>query len=247
VELNWSTFILELVNFLVLVWLLKRFLYKPVLRIIAQRRTAIEATLAEAEARHQEAQKLQAQYEGRQDSWEQEQRKARDALDRELEHERQRRHTQLLAGLEQEQQKARVTQARRDADTLHQLEATALAHGATFATRLLSQAATPALQERLIDLLCEDLAALPAERVTRLREQVGTPDEHIVVTSAWPLDDAQRNRLQQAIAGLTAATVQLQFEQQAELLAGVRIVLGDWIIGANLQDELRAFAELEHD
>ena len=36
-ELNWTTFALEAVNFMVLVWILKRFLYKPVLAAIAQR------------------------------------------------------------------------------------------------------------------------------------------------------------------------------------------------------------------
>ena len=52
-ELNWSTFILEIINFLVLIWILKRFLYKPVLDVIARRRAGIEKTLSDArEMRH---------------------------------------------------------------------------------------------------------------------------------------------------------------------------------------------------
>ncbi len=38
-ELNWSTLLLEIVNFLVLVWILKRFLYRPVLQVIEERRS----------------------------------------------------------------------------------------------------------------------------------------------------------------------------------------------------------------
>ena len=30
------------------------------------------------------------------------------------------------------------------------------------------------------------------------------------------------------------------------LLAGVRISIGDWVLGANLQDELKGFMELAH-
>ena len=37
-ELDWTTFILEIINFLVLVWILHRFLYQPVMNVIAQRR-----------------------------------------------------------------------------------------------------------------------------------------------------------------------------------------------------------------
>ena len=48
-ELDWTTFILELVNFVVLVWILNRFLYRPVMNVIDQRKAAIQRTLAEAE------------------------------------------------------------------------------------------------------------------------------------------------------------------------------------------------------
>jgi len=58
-ELNWTTFALEAVNFLVLVWILKRFLYKPVLGVIARRRAAIDRALEEAQTRHAEAQALE--------------------------------------------------------------------------------------------------------------------------------------------------------------------------------------------
>ena len=41
-EVDWTTFALEIINFLILVWILKRFFYHPVLDIIARRRICIE-------------------------------------------------------------------------------------------------------------------------------------------------------------------------------------------------------------
>jgi F-type H+-transporting ATPase subunit b len=64
-ELNWSTFVLEIINFLVLVWILQRLLYKPVLAVIARRRAGIEKTLADAKHLQAEAERLKAQYESR--------------------------------------------------------------------------------------------------------------------------------------------------------------------------------------
>ena len=46
---DWWTFGLQVINFLVLVWLLQRFLYKPVRRIIEQRRELAGKALSEAE------------------------------------------------------------------------------------------------------------------------------------------------------------------------------------------------------
>ena len=36
-ELDWSTFALEIINFLALLWILKRFLYRPILAVVAER------------------------------------------------------------------------------------------------------------------------------------------------------------------------------------------------------------------
>lgn len=243
-ELSWSTFVLEIVNFLVLVWILKRFLYKPVLDVISRRRAAIEQTLADAEALHADAEKSRQQYEGRLADWDEERRQAREALLRELEAERALKMTALQHSLEQERQKAQVAEAHRQADATRKIEETALMQGARFATRLLQQASGPDTEARLVDLVSADLAELPAERISALRDNGGKTSEAIVVASAFPLADDQRQRLEQALTPVRGPEMRLRFEQNRELLAGVRIVVGDWILGMNLRDELQGFAEL---
>jgi F-type H+-transporting ATPase subunit b len=41
-QFNWSTFAFQIVNFLILVFILHKVLYKPITNIIAKRRAAIE-------------------------------------------------------------------------------------------------------------------------------------------------------------------------------------------------------------
>ena len=55
--IDWFTVIAQAVNFLILVWLLKRFLYKPILHAIDEREKGIATQLAAAEAKKAEAQK----------------------------------------------------------------------------------------------------------------------------------------------------------------------------------------------
>jgi F-type H+-transporting ATPase subunit b len=244
VELNWTTFILEIVNFLVLVWILQRFLYKPVLAVIARRRAGIEQTLAEAKKVHAEAEQLQQKYEGRLSDWEQERQQARAKLQQEIETERTRRQQELETALAQEREKAQVAEERRLQDTIRKGEETALQQGARFAARLLQEAAGPELEARLLELLLTELQQLPEERLTTLRESWAEPPAEIRVSSAYPLGDAQRQRLQQALAATTGLTVPVQFEQDPELVAGLRIAIGAWVLGANVRDELKSFAEL---
>ena len=64
-ELDWTTFGLQVVNFLVLVWLLKRFLYRPVMDAIARRQATIDQSVTDARAAEQRAEELRTQYEAR--------------------------------------------------------------------------------------------------------------------------------------------------------------------------------------
>lgn len=48
--IDWFTIIAQIINFLILVWLLKRFLYKPILKAIEERETKITQKLLNAES-----------------------------------------------------------------------------------------------------------------------------------------------------------------------------------------------------
>ena len=55
--IDWFTVGAQVVNFLILVWLLKRFLYKPILHAIDEREKRIAKELADADTKKAEAQK----------------------------------------------------------------------------------------------------------------------------------------------------------------------------------------------
>jgi F-type H+-transporting ATPase subunit b len=245
-ELNWSTFVLEIINFLVLVWILKRFLYRPVLDVIEQRRKRIEDRLDEARRLHEDAESLKDQYTGRLADWETERRKARDSLARELEEERARRLADLSSSLEQEKEKMRIAEERQYADQRRATERQALQQAAAFSSMLLGQACTVELQSHLVDLLLEELADLSDEQAAGLREQWGEPPDAIEVSSAFPLGPEQRARVESALREMSGLSVPVRFGRDEALLAGLRIVIGAWVLDANVREELRGFAELGH-
>jgi len=247
VELNWSTFILEIINFLVLVWILKRFLYKPVMDMIARRQASIDKTLAAAKQLHDEAEKLQQQYEGRLADWDQERKQAREKLAEELHADREHKLAELKVSLEQERERAAVAEQRRLADAHLEMEDAALAHGAQLASHLLKQAAGPEVESRLVELAIEALSKLTEERQKALRSSHGQMSEGISVSSAYPMPAEQQHRLQKALNSVVGKDTPLRFEQDANLLAGVCINIGAWQLSLNLRDELKGFTEFGSD
>jgi F-type H+-transporting ATPase subunit b len=243
VELNWSTFVLEIVNFLILVWILKHFLYKPVLAVIARRQAAINKSMSDAEAMQTDARQLQQKYSSRLQNWDEERQRAREALSRELETERSRQMAELQNELKQESEKARVAEQRRHEDVTRKLEETALLQSAGFASRLLQQAAGPDVEIRLAELLISGLNSLPEERIAHLRSSNEQAPHAILVVSVFPLESELRQQLEQALLKVSGPGFPLQYEQDASLLAGLRITIGAWVLGVNLHDELKGFME----
>ena len=245
-QIDWSTVVLETVNFLILVWILQRFLYRPVLDIIARRKAGIDATVEGAEGARREADALKQRYEGRLAEWEREQAAAREASRHELAAERQRAMDALQAELQAGREKARVADERRLVEAQRSVEQQAVAQSARFAARLLEGLAGPELDARLVALLLAELAGLPAEEASRLRAQPAEGPREAEVASARPLEPALRGMITAALDALLGQPVACRFREEPALIAGLRITLGPWVLRANLRDELQAFAELSH-
>ena len=242
-ELNWTTFILELLNFVVLIWILNRFLYRPVMNVIAQRKAAIQQTLSEAETTRSDAQALQSQYENRLTEWEQEREKARAQLRDEVSAERNRLLEDLRAELDQEREKAAAVEQRRLKEYAQQAEATAIALGGTFVSRLLSRLGGPEFERKIIDMVRQDLPTLPHDQMQAIQAASATIGLPMKITSAYQLDIAQRDVLRHACRTLAGRAVVCEFFEDRNLIAGLRISFGSWVLRANVQDEMSFFAE----
>jgi len=245
-ELNWSTFALEIFNFLVLVWILKRFLYQPVLNVITRRRATIENQLAEARQLHADSDALKERYEHRLADWEQERQKAMDKLRLELEENRLRQLENLKAELAQKKKKNQVARSRQDRQLTREMEQRALQQVAGFASRRLAEASGPELENRLLDILLDDLSTMPAEQIGDLSNKWEESPERILVTSTYPLADDKRHQLEDSLSRVTGLSTPVHYEQDAKLLAGLNITIGAWLLQLNVRDELQSFTELTH-
>lgn len=246
-ELNWTTFVLEILNFLVLVWLLKRFFYQPVQAMVVRRQEAIKSQLKQADEQHQQAEQLHQQYENRLADWEQERELARRSLQQEIETERVRLLQELQQGLEAEREKARVLAEREQGEWLREAEVQALAQGARFVARLLERVASPEVEAQLFTLLLSELEALPAAQREALQALENGKPLEVVVASAFPLSAEQQQALQQRLQGQVGVSLQFSYRQKPELLAGLRLTVGPWVMHANLHDELKTFAAVVYE
>lgn len=241
-EFSPTTFLLEVLNFLVLAWLLKRFLYRPVKESVERRRRAVEQTLEQAAAAGREAAALREEYAGHLAAWEGEHRHLAEELHQALVAERARRLADLAAELERERERDRAL-ATREIDRLA-AEATraAMDQGARFAARLLAELAGPEQQGPLLRLLTGQLADLDPARRQTLRNALADGTAPVQIVSAHPLGPAEREAVGAALTEVAGTAVAAQFSEDPDLIAGLRVHAGALVLKASLRDEVEEFA-----
>ncbi|CAE6941452.1 Component of the F(0) channel [Vibrio sp. B1FLJ16] len=245
-EFSWSTFVLEIINFLVLVWILKHFLFKPVMAVITQRQDGIDEQLAESQRLNDESAALKEEYENRLANWQEQCQLAREELNKEIDAERTSRLELLTQSIEKEKKKAEVAESRQRVEVIREKEHQALQQSARFAKTLLSKASGPDLESRLLNILLDDLSSLSHDHAANLLLHWGVSPEVIEISSAYPIPENKRQELEEALAAVSQLSIPVQYDEDPELIAGLCITIGAWCLRANIRDDLKGFMEFAY-
>ena len=244
-QFDWTTFALEVINFLVLLWILKRLLYKPVLEMLDTRQKRIADQVQQAQDVRQDAESLKTQYEGRLAAWQQEQEEARQKFAQELAREQTDQLYALRQSLAEEMIKERAQKetmlALQEEQLVEQAKSKAFAASAAMLERL----ANEELTEKIVEVLKQDLATLPETTQQSINDAITAQKEGdaIEIASAHPLAPSAQRQISDALSHTFSKANQFTFLHKPELIAGLRIAIGEHLLQANLKDELAFFKE----
>ncbi len=243
-RLDWSTLLLQTVNVLVLLWLLRKFLFHPVVDIIVARRDAAEQMLGEAAAARQQAE-VKAEEMARQ------QKKLAADGDRILVEARASAEVecQHLVALAKEQatqarEAAHAALAREREQMRRGLEKDARHLAVTIAARLLGRVPASAVNAALLHSLGAWLAEVPADQLQALARR----EDVLEVVTATPLDAAAQAACTTMLAEKLGNAPTLSFATDPSLIAGIELRSSHARLNNNWRADLDRIAqELSQD
>ena len=221
--IDWFTVVAQALNFLILVWLLKRYLYQPILDAIDSREKRIAAQLADAAAKEAAAGKERAQFQHKNAEFDQQ----RAALMLQATQEAQAERDRLLDAarvaaetLRSKQQEA-LNQERQGLND----EITRRTRDEVFAIarKALGELAGATLEERMVDVFAGRLRALAGAARDTLAAALQTAPGPALVRSAFELTPAQRDALQHAVRDTFPTPIALHFETAPDLISGIEL------------------------
>ena len=238
--IDWFTVGAQVVNFVILVWLMKHFLYKPILNAIDAREKRIASELADANAKRTEAEKERADFENKNKAFDDQ----RSALLSKATGDAKAEGAQLL------------DKARKDADSLRDTQAAALQNDHErmggqitrmaaeevfgIARKALADLATVSLEERIGEVFTRHLHEMSGKDKDLLAAALKASSEPAVVRSAFAMPTDQQAAIQNALNETFSAVVRIRFETTKEAICGIELSANGQKVGWSIATYISA-------
>ncbi len=241
-HIDWWTLALQTVNVLVLVWILGRFFFRPVMAIVAKRQEQAAKLLSDAEAARHEAlavrtaaDKLQAEVDGQRRTLIEAAQEAAQAEKKILVEQSSREIAKMradaAAAAKRDQEAAQAALLQRAGDL-----------SIDIAGRLLDRLPPDVALRTFLDGLCAELRALPPEAREGFRAS-SVDDSQAEVATAFLLSEADRRHVHDRIAEAIGFDLPLVFRRDDTLGAGLELRGATTVVRNNWRADLERIRE----
>ena len=242
------TFVFQIINFLILLAILTRFFYRPVLDVMQKRQAQIDERIEDAERRGREADEArvklaqQSEAAAREAATMLETARSQAGKERERLIEAAKKDAAALVDA------ARATATTEEKAAMERVGQRLSQSAVNIAGSLVRQSSGEAVHNALIERLLSEGLGFQEEARQEAAEDLHKDANKIVVQSAYPLEAAQ----EQSLRGLIGKTLDLppdevvvEVREAPELLAGARILLGAHVVDMTLLHQLEMLSEQE--
>jgi F-type H+-transporting ATPase subunit b len=243
VLINWFTVIAQIINFLILMVLLKIFLYDRIVKIIDEREKKIADSLNKADKKRQEAEELEKSL---QDEKHQMENKRKEMLE-EIEKEVKERKKQMIedAHSEIDHLKAQWRESlyREKKNFLDNMQQMIVEQTVSLAGQILQNLADAELQEHVIDLFIKRFKDMDQDEKKQVSKIIQESGNRITLQSPFDIDAARKHKIMAVLREELADQVQVDYEIDPELFLGLNLKFRGRKIAWNLSDYLEDILE----
>lgn len=241
--IDWFTVIAQIINFLVLVYLLKRFLYGPIIRAIDEREKKIALRLEEASRKKGEANLEAEDYRKKNRKF----NERREEMFSQIKEEVEVRRKDLINEARNQVDAGRTKwyeAIRREREAfLQDLRRRAGRHTCAISRRVLKEMADVELENQIIHVFIEKLRSLNDDELKALKESIHQLPQKISVRSAFKISGKQAGEIKEVLRKQASGHIDVQFEVSPDLICGIELKIQGSRISWNVDDYLETLEE----
>lgn len=241
--IDWFTIVAQAINFMLLVWLMKRFLYKPILHAIDEREKRITKELADADMKRSEAEKERERFQNKNEDFDRHYDELLSKVNNEVKGERQRlldeaRQAADVLRIKRQDALKREQQSLND-EIIRRTRREVFA----IARKTLTDLSGISLEEVISEVFIRRVRELNNETREDLAAAMKTSSEPVLVRSAFELPSDQRTAIQRALNEAFSMEIQVRFESAPEVISGIELTSNGRKVSWTIADYLTSLEE----
>ncbi len=222
-EVNWFTVVAQIINFLVLVWLMKKYLYKPILDAIDEREKKIAAELADARNKMVEAKKERDDFQKKNEVFDDHKKEMMDQAASDAAEER--RKLLDLAQKEAATAKQKMEDASRDLqENLNEQFAEKTQQQVfSIAKKALAELASTTLEQQSVQVFIGKINSLAGKDKKEFIDAFHSDSNPVLINSAFELSEKEQKSIEIAIADLLGENGDYEFKSNSKMISGIEL------------------------
>lgn len=237
------TYLFEVINFFILLWILKKLLYNPVISVLQKRKDYITEKLREAEEAQSKVNRLKEEYHQLLKQIEEVRKTKMAEITKEVQQEKEKLYQQMKKELDAQRQKFLDTLEMEKKEAINEIKEETIHYSLSFLSKLLSHFADRNIHKKLVDIALEGIKNINKEEVDNIKEQLKERNV-VIVETAFPITQKEINRIKETINDMFGVDVSVKTEEKKDLIAGVKIHLASKVIDTSLEGQLSVFESL---
>ncbi|MBU1642199.1 F0F1 ATP synthase subunit delta [bacterium] len=246
---NWWTFLFQVVNFFIVLYILYRLFFNPLRRVIQTREEMIGARLQKLEEGEKRIKEDEERYR-------KEMKEIENLREKELDEARKKALIEtdlLMKETEREIAKAYEKQSRiidqQREKSEKEIRRKSLEFSLHYSEKLLRELSDEALHQKRIDQFLQALPTSDAKEITLLKEELAGNRCEIELQTPFALHESALEKIKEVIGLLLQCdTVMLQSTPDPSLIAGIRLLISNKVLDASIKGELERFkAQMEKE
>jgi len=238
VLIDWFTVAAQIVNFLILMALLKYFLYDRVVKAMDEREEKIHSRLQQAESLRQEAEREREVYRHKNREID----RKRDEVLARVEVEAARRREEALQEAREEIDRLRSgwreALHREQESFLRRLRLTAAGQVMAVSRRVLADLADAGIEKKVVDAFLRRLEGMDSDERQEAVDAIMKEGGLVVLRSAGALSPAERRKISAVLRRVLGEGIKVEYETVPEMVLGVELVSRGQKIAWNLEEYL---------
>jgi F-type H+-transporting ATPase subunit b len=238
--IDWFTFIAQIINFLVLIWLLKRFLYKPILNAIDEREKRIAAQIREAETLKKEATGELENFQQKNQELDHHRQELLSAARSEVDSERQRLLEQTRSDIEKLRSELQETIRNEQEKLGSEIMQRTRKEIFSVVRKTLHDLASVSLEDQMTNVFVDRIKNLDITEKELLHSEITQVQGKVVLRCTFELSPNQQTKVEEILKKEFGSETKMNFEIMSNLISGIELIAGGYKLVWSIDDYLES-------